>query len=186
MKAYVKNYRQSPRKVRLVADLVRGKSYTNAMLELEYLPKRASLAISKIIASAAANAENNFKMKKEDLVIKTITVDQGVTLKRSRPRSRGMATRINKRTSNIAVTLAPGKEKKASKKKIKEDEALKKEIKKSPSAKATEGRSQKAKAPAKKKAATKKTTTRSTRQAPSGQAKKKAATKNSKVKTKNS
>lgn len=115
MKAYVKNYRQSPRKVRLVADLVRGKSYDNAMLELSFLPKRASGAISKIIASAAANAENNFKMTKSALMVKEITVNQGVTLKRMRPRSRGMATRINKRTSNIAVTLVQAAEKKKGK-----------------------------------------------------------------------
>lgn len=130
MKAYVKNYRQSPRKVRLVADLVRGKSVTNALLELDFLPKRASEAVSKIIASAAANAENNFKMKRETLLVSEITVDQGVTMKRSRPRSRGMATRINKRTSNIAVTLAPGKPKKASREEKMKDLVLKDEIKK--------------------------------------------------------
>lgn len=106
MKAYLKNYRQSPRKVRLVADLVRGKSYEKAMTELSFLPKRASEAIAKLISSAAANAENNFKKNKSDLFVKEIRVDQGITMKRIRPRSRGMAHRINKRTSNVIVTLA--------------------------------------------------------------------------------
>lgn len=105
MKASLKNYRQSPRKVRLVADLVRGKKVSQALLELNYLPKRATEVMTKLISSAAANAENNFKVNKEDLVIKEITVDQGVTLKRYRPRARGVAKRINKRTSNIALTL---------------------------------------------------------------------------------
>ena len=106
MKASLKNYRQSPRKVRLVADLVRGKKVSQALLELDFLPKRASEVMTKLIASATANAENNFKVKQEDLVIKEISVDQGVTLKRYRPRARGVAKRINKRTSNIDLSLA--------------------------------------------------------------------------------
>lgn len=105
MKANLKNYRQSPRKVRLVADLVRGKKVSQALLELNYLPKRATEVISKLINSAAANAENNFKVSADDLIVKEITVDQGVTLKRYRPRARGVAKRINKRTSNVALTL---------------------------------------------------------------------------------
>ena len=105
MKASLKNYRQSPRKVRLVADLVRGKKVSQALLELNYLPKRATEVITKLISSATANAENNFKVASDDLIIKEISVDQGVTLKRYRPRARGVAKRINKRTSNIALTL---------------------------------------------------------------------------------
>ncbi len=105
MKASLKNYRQSPRKVRLVADLVRGKTVNQALLELEYLPKRASEVMTKLIASATANAENNFKVSKDDLVVKEISVDQGITLKRYRPRARGVAKRINKRTSNISLNL---------------------------------------------------------------------------------
>lgn len=105
MKASLKNYRQSPRKVRLVADLVRGKKVSQALLELNYLPKRATEVITKLISSATANAENNFKVAPDDLIIKEISVDQGVTLKRYRPRARGVAKRINKRTSNIALTL---------------------------------------------------------------------------------
>lgn len=105
MKASLKNYRQSPRKVRLVADLVRGKKVSQALLELKYLPKRASEVMIKLIGSAAANAENNFKVSVDDLIIKDLTVDQGVTLKRYRPRARGVAKRINKRTSNINLEL---------------------------------------------------------------------------------
>lgn len=105
MKASLKNYRQSPRKVRLVADLVRGKSVAQALVELQYLPKRASAVMTKLITSATANAENNFKVAPETLVVKEISVDQGVTLKRYRPRARGVAKRINKRTSNINLSL---------------------------------------------------------------------------------
>jgi large subunit ribosomal protein L22 len=105
MKSSLKNYRQSPRKVRLVADLIRGKKVSNAMAELTFLPKRASHVMTKLITSAIANAENNFKVNSDDLVISEITVDQGVTLKRYRPRARGVAKRINKRTSNIALSL---------------------------------------------------------------------------------
>jgi large subunit ribosomal protein L22 len=111
MKASVKNYRQSPRKVRLVADHVRGKRVPAALVELSFLPKRASQAVSKLIASAVANAEENFKLDAQDLIVKEIRVDQGATLKRMRPRSRGMATRINKRTSNVMVTLGQKEEK---------------------------------------------------------------------------
>lgn len=105
MKAGLKNYRQSPRKVRLVADLIRGKKVNVALTELSFLPKRASNVMTKLITSAAANAENNFKVSVDDLVIKEISVDQGVTLKRYRPRARGVAKRINKRTSNITLAL---------------------------------------------------------------------------------
>ncbi|MCA9352934.1 50S ribosomal protein L22 [Patescibacteria group bacterium] len=105
MKASLKNYRQSPRKVRLVADLIRGKNVHDALTELKFLPKRASEVMTKLIASAVANAENNFKVQQDDLVVKDVSVDQGITLKRYRPRARGVAKRINKRTSNINVSL---------------------------------------------------------------------------------
>lgn len=107
MKAFLKNYRQSPRKVRLVADLVRGRRVSDALLQLEFLPKRASRAVAKLITSASANAEHNFKVKKDDLVIREIRVDEGATLKRFQPVSRGRAHRINKRTSHISISVAP-------------------------------------------------------------------------------
>lgn len=109
MKALLKNYRQSPRKVRLVADVVRGKKVNVALTELEFLPKRASRAIAKLIASAKANAEHNFKVVDQDLIIQEIRVDEGPTLKRFNPVSRGRAHRINKRTSHIRLTLGLGK-----------------------------------------------------------------------------
>jgi len=105
MKSSLKNYRQSPRKVRLVADLIRGKKVSQALAELNFLPKRGSEVISKMISSAAANAENNFKVSTDDLIVKEISVDKGMTLKRYRPRARGVAKRINKRTSNITLSL---------------------------------------------------------------------------------
>jgi len=106
MKAYLKNYRQSPRKVRLVGDFAKGKDVARALVELSFLPKRASDAIRKLILSAVANAKNNYNVPSDTLYVKNITVDQGVTLKRFRARARGRASRINKRTSNVSVVLA--------------------------------------------------------------------------------
>ena len=105
MRASIKNYRQSPRKVRLVADSVRGKRVNVALVELSGITKRASSAFSKLISSAIANAVHNKKADKEKLYIKEITVDKGITFKRQRARARGRAFPINKRTSNINVVL---------------------------------------------------------------------------------
>ena len=105
MKAYLKNYRQSPRKVRLVADFIRGKNVSDILVELEFFPKRAGVVITKLIKSAVSNAEHNFKVSSDDLLIKDITVDKGVTFKRVRLRAKGEKKRINKRTSNIALSL---------------------------------------------------------------------------------
>ncbi len=105
MKAVLKNYRQSPRKVRLVADSVKGKKVAEALLKLKFMPKRSTEVIEKLIASAVANAKENFDATQE-LFVQNIEINQGVTLKRYRPRARGSAYRINKRTSNIVVTLA--------------------------------------------------------------------------------
>lgn len=106
MQAYLKNYRQSPRKVRLIADMVRGKSVVDAEMTLRFTPKRAASAVRKLILSAAANAEHNDSQKREDLKVAFITVDEGPTMRRWRPKWRGMAHRIRKRTSNITVKLA--------------------------------------------------------------------------------
>lgn len=106
MEAYLKNYRQSPRKVRLLADLVRGKSVVRALSELSFMPKRAAGPIKKLIESAVANTEHNFGAKRGDLIVKEITVDQGATLKRWRPRAFGRASSIHKHTSNVFVRLA--------------------------------------------------------------------------------
>jgi large subunit ribosomal protein L22 len=104
--ATISNYRQSPRKVRSVADLVRGKKVSAAMAELRFLPKRAGMPISKLIASAVASAKNADANASEDsLYITEIRVDKGVTMKRIMPRARGSASRINKRSSHLRVTI---------------------------------------------------------------------------------
>ena len=105
MKAILKNYRQSPRKVRLVARSVRGKTPAQALMVLDFMPKRAAEPIMKLIASAVANAKVNDNTDVSELLIKSIEINKGVTLKRFRPRARGSAYRINKRTSHIVVTL---------------------------------------------------------------------------------
>ena len=103
--ATLKNYRQSPRKVRLIADLVRGKSIDSAENILAFAVKRASPPILKLIRSAVANATNNSGISKESLFIKAITVNKGVVLKRSMPRARGSASAIRKHTSIVKVEL---------------------------------------------------------------------------------
>jgi len=105
MKAYLYNYRQSPRKARLVADTIRGKRVPEALVSLEFLTKRASSVFAKLINSAVANAVHNNKVSQDKLFIKELQVNKGITMKRVRPRSRGMANRINKRTSNITLVL---------------------------------------------------------------------------------
>ncbi|HEY4514564.1 MAG TPA: 50S ribosomal protein L22 [Candidatus Paceibacterota bacterium] len=101
MKAKLSQYRQAPRKVRLVTDLIKGKSVESAMSELSYLPKRAAGPILKLLKSAVANAG-----KVDNLYIKSIGVDKGVVLKRSMPRAHGRAFPIHKHTSHITIELA--------------------------------------------------------------------------------
>jgi large subunit ribosomal protein L22 len=108
MKAFLKNYRQSPRKVRLIADLVRGKKVEDALTTLKFVDKRAAGPFAKVISSAAANAKDQGK-NLENLFIKTVAVDKGVVYKRFMPRARGSASRINKRNSHIRVELAERK-----------------------------------------------------------------------------
>ncbi len=111
--ASLKNYRQSPRKVRSVANLVRGKSVIEALSVLAFLPKKATGPLSSLLNSAVANAKNNFNIERDNLFVKEFRIDGGVTLKRSMPVSRGSAHPINKRSSNVLVTLAPLSEKPA-------------------------------------------------------------------------
>ena len=99
--------RVAPRKARLVADQVRGLPLDDAQTLLRFSPRGAAQDIAKLIASAAANAENNHDLVADDLVVKSINVDEGPTLRRYRPRALGRATRINKRTCHIAVALTP-------------------------------------------------------------------------------
>lgn len=128
MEARLYNYKQSPRKVRLVTDLVKGKRVSAALTELSFLTKRGALPIKKLIASAVANAVNNLGVSAEELVVKNIRVDKGVVMHRRMPRARGSAFPINKRTSHIVVTLATKeikKSKKAVSTKTKESKAKK-------------------------------------------------------------
>lgn len=111
MKAFLKNYRQSPRKVRLVADLVKGKSVEEASYMLEFLTKRASNPMKKLLESAVANAEV-LGRNKEMLVIKDLRVDKGIVLKRFRARAMGSGARINKRSSHVTIELGEKVEKK--------------------------------------------------------------------------
>ncbi len=104
MKAFLKNYRQSPRKVRLLADLVRGKSVVQALETLSFANKRASDPFTKLIKSAIANAKSQ-GTDVQGLIVKSVAVDKGTVLKRVMPRARGTAARINKRNSHISVEL---------------------------------------------------------------------------------
>jgi ribosomal protein L22 len=99
--------RVAPRKARLVADQVRGMPLEDALPLLRFSTRSAAQDIRKVLESAAANAEANHDLIADDLLIKDIHVDEGPTLRRYRPRALGRATRINKRTSHIAVALTP-------------------------------------------------------------------------------
>jgi ribosomal protein L22 len=99
--------RVAPRKARLVADQVRGLHIDRARALLQFSPRGAARDISKLIESAASNAENNHDLVADEMRVAEITVDEGPTLRRFRPRALGRATPINKRTSHIAVALSP-------------------------------------------------------------------------------
>ncbi|MHB1118001.1 MAG: 50S ribosomal protein L22 [Minisyncoccota bacterium] len=105
MKAILKSYRQAPRKVRLVANLMKGKTADRALKELEVLPKRASLPMKKLLLSAIANAKENEGIAQGDLFVKEVRVDQGTILKRFMPKSHGSATPIHKHTSHVMIEL---------------------------------------------------------------------------------
>jgi len=104
--AKAKFVRIAPRKVRLVMDMVRGKPVEEALQTLGLVRKSASPIIAKVIRSALANAENNFGMNTDGLIVKKACVDEGPTMKRFMPRAMGRATTIRKRTSHITVVLA--------------------------------------------------------------------------------
>ena len=125
MKAFLKNYRQSPRKVRLVADLIKGKRVSEAFTQLKNLAKRASEPMDKLLASAVANAKQA-GVNIEELYVENVTVNEGIVMKRSMPRARGSASRINKRTSHIMITLTEKNAEKAPKVKTVKKVATKK------------------------------------------------------------
>lgn len=104
-KAIARTVRIAPRKVRLVVDLVRGKTVKEAAAILRLTPKASSVVVEKVLKSATANAVNNYKMNQDALYIKEAYVDEGPTLKRYRPRAKGSAGSILKRTSHITIVL---------------------------------------------------------------------------------
>lgn len=138
MKATLSNYRQSPRKVALVAGLIRGKKVSDAMSAVRFAVKRASNPIEKLLNSAIANAKNMGIENPMDLFVTDIRVDKGIVLKRFMPRARGSSAQILKRSSHIYLTLGekPVKGKKAEASKIGTAEAPSKEVaaKKAPKA----------------------------------------------------
>ena len=105
--ASLKNYRISPRKVRIVADMIRGKNVILAGQILLNADKKAKGPLNDLLSSAIANAKHNYKIEAETLIVKEIRVDQGYVLKRHRPVSRGSAHPIKKRTSHVSIVLAP-------------------------------------------------------------------------------
>lgn len=132
VKAQLNNLRISPRKVRAIVDLIRGKSVNDALNQLEFMVKRSGLPVKKLINSALANAENNFNMVKDNLFIKSLMVDEGVKLKRFRAKGFGRAESIQKKTSNVLLVLEEKvqglkREKSASKKEVHEHKAEKTE-----------------------------------------------------------
>lgn len=152
MKAYLKQVRISSKKMNLVAKLVRGKKATDAMTLLKFIPKRSAPILGKLIASAVANAEHNFKQKADGLTISKIIVNEGQTMKRGRPVSRGRWHPVLKRTSKVSLELeaaAPAKKttKKAAAKTEEKPAAEKKEA---PKKETAEKKAPAKKAPAKK------------------------------------
>ncbi|MEK7645175.1 MAG: 50S ribosomal protein L22 [Patescibacteria group bacterium] len=103
--ASLNDYRQAPRKVRLVANLVKGKKVGDAMTMLDFLVKEASGPMKKLIASAVANAKTNFNLSAENLFIKNVQVNGGTIMKRSMPRARGSAFPIHKHSSHVTLVL---------------------------------------------------------------------------------
>ena len=109
-KAVAKTVRIAARKVRLVADLIRGKQVGEAVAILRLTPKAASPVVEKVLKSAIANAEHNYEMDVNNLVVSEAYVNEGPTLKRFRPRAQGRASAINKRTSHITIVVSEKKE----------------------------------------------------------------------------
>ncbi|MFH1111541.1 MAG: 50S ribosomal protein L22 [Patescibacteria group bacterium] len=104
--ATLKYFKMSPRKVKLVIDMIRGLSLVEAEDQLRVLSKKAAPVILKLLKSAAANAVNNYKLNRQELLVKSITVGQGTVLKRYRPRAFGRASAIRRPTCHINVVLA--------------------------------------------------------------------------------
>jgi large subunit ribosomal protein L22 len=109
-RAVARYQRVSPRKARLVVDLIRGKSVDEALTILKFSPRAAAEIVEKTLNSAVANAQHNLHLKADNLVVGATYVDEGPTLKRIQPRAMGRAFRINKRTSHITVVVTSREE----------------------------------------------------------------------------
>ena len=109
--AIARHVRMSPTKVRRVIDIVRGLDVNDALAVLKFAPQAAAGPVYKVVASAAANAESSESLRADDLFISQAFVDEGVTLRRIRPRAKGSASRIMKRGSHITVVVEPKSEK---------------------------------------------------------------------------
>lgn len=109
--AILRHARMSPQKVRLVADQVRGLPIANALNILSFSPKRAAVAVKKVLQSAIANAEHNKGADIDELYVSTIHIDQGSSLKRIKPRAKGRADRILKRSCHITVKVSTKEDK---------------------------------------------------------------------------
>jgi len=104
-RAIAKHIRISPRKVRIVLDTIRGKNVDEALAILKFTPNRSAVAISKVLKSAVANAENNHNMNRDSLYVSKAVADQGPTLKRLLPRAMGRSNIIKKKTSHITIVV---------------------------------------------------------------------------------
>ena len=109
-KAIAKYVRMSPRKARLVANLIKGKDIQEAEAILRYTPNKAAKVIQKVLLSATANAENNLELDRENLVVKSATIDLVPSIKRIKPRAQGRADRMVHRTSHVTVVVAEREE----------------------------------------------------------------------------
>ncbi|HBP01466.1 MAG: 50S ribosomal protein L22 [Candidatus Moranbacteria bacterium GW2011_GWE1_49_15] len=129
VEATLNNLRISPRKVRLVTNLIKGMDANNALVQLSHAIKGSSRPVEKLLRSALANAENNFGLDKDNMFVSDVQVGEGPILKRWLPRAQGRATQLLKRTSNIYMTLderieGMGKKKAQVKKDVKKEEAV--------------------------------------------------------------
>lgn len=106
MEAHIKTVRVSPQKMRRFARMLPGKRVAEAEQHLQYIPTKPAKVLLKLLQSATSNATHNFNMKSDDLLIKTVTVDEGIALRRVMPRARGSADVLRKRTSHINIYLA--------------------------------------------------------------------------------
>ncbi len=110
MRAYLKNYRQAPRKMRIIGNLIKGKSVEQALMQLKFLVKRGAEPIEKLLKSAVANAKVNSGIDSANLIVKNVLVDGGLVLRRVERKARGSANVLHKRMSNITMILDTKKE----------------------------------------------------------------------------